>query len=195
MKRKIIKLCLLLVVIFFASCSKKTEISNIDEIKIDKTVVAQVLASKNGEEQKLMYKTLNPSEKSFAWQSKYEMILSNSDLTNEQTNFIKKLKSNLSEEIFKKGNNPIKDKLLASESIFKKEAIELFGISGAFELMVSLSPESNLQIPPGQGNCDCSKQSDWCPSGHSCLRVGCVIIKDDCGWWWNYDCTGDCWIG
>ncbi|MBK8710444.1 MAG: bacteriocin fulvocin C-related protein [Niastella sp.] len=142
-----------------------------------------------------MYKTLNPSEKYFAWETKYDKLISATNLTSEQTAFVRKLKSNLSKEIFEKGNNAVKDKLQTLEPIFKKEAIELFGISGAYELMANLNPESNLQqYPPGQGDCDCSKKSDWCPSGHACLRVGCVIVEDDCGWWWSYDCTGDCWI-
>lgn len=192
MKRKIINL--MLVVLVLASCAKKTEVSNLDENEINKAVVTQVLNSKNGEEQKLMCRTLNSAEKSFAWDLKYETILNSNKFTNGQIGFIKKLKSTLNKEIFEKGNNPIKDKIQALEADYKKEAIELFGISGAYELMVSLSPESNLNYPPGQGNCDCSKKSDWCPSGHACLRVGCVIIASDCGWWWNYDCTGDCWI-
>lgn len=142
-----------------------------------------------------MYKTLNSSEKSYTWQVKYDKILATSDLTKEQIKFINKLKSNLSKEIFEKGINPIKNKFQASELTLKNEAIELFGISGAYELLATLSLNRAEQIPPGQGDCDCSKTSDWCPSGHSCLRVGCVIITNDCGTFWNYDCNGDCWIG
>lgn len=52
MKTKFIPLWLLISIIGFASCSKKNEISNMNEIQIDQNVVSQVIASKDVEEQK-----------------------------------------------------------------------------------------------------------------------------------------------
>lgn len=139
-----------------------------------------------------MYKSLTADEKALAWKTKYDIFLSQENLSNEQMQFVKKLMTLISPEVFSKSYSQKKERVFNNADEIKNKSIELFGVDGTAALLGTLTV--SYVYPPGQGNCDCSKQSDFCPSGHACLRVGCTVVQDDCGWWWSYDCNGDCWI-
>lgn len=178
-----------MVALIFVSCKKQ---NNSAEIIDQSSAIGQVFSTKNYEAQKNMYKSLSADEKLQIWQLKYNQFLASETLTKEQRSLVVKLKGLLKKDVFSTESNEYKSNIQAKEGVIKNEAIKLFGISGAYNLMANLNNE-NL-YPPGQGDCDCSRASDWCASGHSCVREGCRIIPDDCGWWWSYDCNGDCWM-
>lgn len=155
------------------------------------------MSTTNAEVKKQMYSTLNSEEKVFAWQYKYNQILKSKSFNANQEAFIIKLTSILNKEIFESSASKVAENFKKIEPTIKAEALDLFGISAAYELLATLNLEiSNKEAyPPGVGDCDCSKTSDWCGYNHACLREGCTFIRKNCGTWLNYDCDGDCWIG
>lgn len=187
--KKLLFLSITFCTLLLASCTKKDMQSKIIE---DDLAVTEVLKQANYQIQKSMYKSLTASEKALAWNRKYEMLLLETKMSKEQSQFIKGLISIISPDVFTKVENPVKTAVMSKGDKIKNEAVQLFGVDKTAELLGTLTV--NNYYPPGQGDCDCSKSSDFCPSGHACLRDGCTIQPDDCGLWWSYDCNGDCWI-
>lgn len=185
---------MLIALISLFSCSKNKDTFTTKEPSIDYLALKQIFEAKNYEAQKSMYSTLNPNEKNEIWKMKYENLVASTKLSIDQVSFVKELKSLLNTDVFEKTDNLYKTTLKLREGEIKENAINLFGISGAYNLLANLTELSLAEYPPGSGDCDCSRSSDWCPSGHSCVRQGCRVIQGDCGWWWNYDCNGDCWM-
>jgi hypothetical protein len=197
---------LLTLVCFLISCSKDvktngTSTSDPTAANIDTEAIEKVTSTQNFNKQKLFYALLSAEEKQTIWTNKLALMESDETLTADQKTFVSSVLHSLTRDLFDVNKNS--DKKNKYFKYVQNRSIALFGAKLAGNIFANVNAPAkkksltnsveSSEYPPGSGDCDCSKESDWCSSGHACVREGCTV-KSGCGTFWSYSCNGDCWI-
>jgi hypothetical protein len=158
---------------------------------------------------KAIYSILSPDERAMLWQDQFERLLGRSGLTAEQRDVVAEAIQLATPEVFAslRERTPSGTKLRYRQRLAElaRQAESVFGKEDAGSLFATLGPsdlEFGIMRQPASGDrsgvqksvgCSCSTVSDYCSSAFHCSGgTGCVLIRDECGTFWTYDCNGQC---
>jgi hypothetical protein len=189
---KILKFVMLSSVILVYSCAKKQENLVSKETLTNSAAIKFTLNAKTTEIQKGMYNLLTPEEKSEIWNQKFSNYLIDNDLNREQRKFVEELRQIATPNFFDPTQISFKNSI--NENKIRINAMNLFGVDGAFILLNSISNKKDFtpfDATPS-GDCSCSRTSDWCGSYTICRAWICTNTSSGCGTMWSYSCNGSC---
>jgi len=139
---KKINYLVLLVFIIISSCNKSEDTFITKNDKVNEIAVSQVINNNNEDLQRNLYRSLTTSEKAAVWKNKYRKLLLISNLTMSQRSYIEKLEKLVTPDLFIKNKENANEKL--NIQALKETAISLFGVSGAYYLIASIT-KINMQ--------------------------------------------------
>ena len=187
-KNKIIRLLSLSFLIILFSCSNDKN----DSAQISKSSISTIIKIKNIDEQRIVYKLLNPEEKMSLWIEKFNIVLEDSKLNNNQKALIIDLRNNLKANYFSNEQDDDKEYfktiyvvnyLKKIEKVFSREQIE--------DVFYKVSI-NRIEIGPKKA-CNCNKGSLFgCGASASCNNKTCEDSNTGCGFLWAWECNGVC---
>lgn len=195
-------MCSFILLSVFVACSTEEQTTSVDKEKVE-----FVTQSKNSEVRKAAYRLLTPEEKYFIWNERVDYIITNEDLTTEQTVFMNKLKADLNSKVFIH-NSPDN---ISFKSNYTNSKLEIFHpiqgyyYFGTLASMVdngkwssisdgggAASFYDNLVLAPGDPNdgnhCTCNQGSIVNPG----CETDCPADKqtNECGFLFIWECNG-----
>jgi len=157
---------------------------------------------------KAIYSALAAETRAQLWQEQFERFLQSENLAEAQREVLLEAIELATPELF----SAMKDRshrgfVQARQRLaeFEKRARETFGNEVTGDLFGRIGPadiEIGIIKPRGvakfqssatlSAGCSCSTVSDYCSSAFHCVSGGCIVIRNECGTFWTYDCNGQC---
>ncbi len=135
-----------------------------------------------------MYLSLTAAEKLSYWQKKFDKLIADGKLNENQNIFLSNLKNTLTEDLFVLGSATQEQ---FNDEVVKQNAIELFGVDEAFAIIASVGMP-HLELQRWYKDCVCSGRSDWCGSKSACGYGTCNGSSWGCGTILIRACDGLC---
>ncbi len=167
--------------------------------EINKSVVRQIVTMSESE-QKTAYKLLNEYEKAYVWNNKMIELLNKNSFNPEQVEFIKKIQSQITSELFISNSQKNNDFKREFAKTGYEKSVLLFGAELAKNIITSISnknnPVSQLE-ESGVPKCKCSSEyPSYCSGNQWCFEVTdktiCSATLLGCGPLWLFSCDGKC---
>jgi hypothetical protein len=182
----------LFILSILTSCSKQEAAVNKNQ-----QLIADVVAIKNPEAQKVSYNLMSDINKSLSWKQHLNLYLGDKMLSHGQKEIIQYFKNVIVPDIFK-------SKQAGQEFLSRKDISELlytakkeFNIGQIYKIFGTLSTDKetvNFEEAPGS-RCYCNASQDFCEGANvHCYQNmwNCTVTPNGCGWLWIQECNGRC---
>jgi hypothetical protein len=196
--KKILVILSLATIFIFNSCSKQVK----EQVAVDTQKVEEVLNFKGDPGSRVIaFSILSAEEKVYAFKKHIQDNYEKLNLNKKQIDIVKKAIDIIVPEMYLKASRENYSKAIAE---FAHEATELFSVKDYIYLFQNIQTFEKIPSPvasinaPGSGECFCKWDSSCSAyaetKGPDCItgQNGCRPTDGGCGWFWLFDCTGDC---
>lgn len=156
-----------------------------------------LISAGNKDSALVIYESYSSTQKKTVWVDKMNQVIASNDWSDIQLVALNQL-LNKTQSMNFDGTDIEKDSMRiwgASWINNSKSIININQIRQIGAMVMDFNPIPDNAIPligAGNGNCECSQDSDFCLAPEDECSTGGCTEKTGCGWWWTYRCNGIC---